>query len=49
VGGADLEVIASHRGALFDIPAWAEDMGHLLVELCEDGNEFHLVIQNGDG
>ena len=43
--GQTLEVIASDRGALSDIPAWAKDMGHALKEQFEEGSEFHFVLE----
>ncbi len=43
--GQTLEVIASDRGALSDIPAWAKDMGHALKEQFEESNEFHFVLE----
>ena len=43
--GQTLEVIATDRGALSDIPAWAKDMGHSLKEQFEEDSEFHFVIQ----
>ncbi|HEY5684347.1 MAG TPA: sulfurtransferase TusA family protein [Acidimicrobiia bacterium] len=43
--GQTLEVIASDRGALSDIPAWAKDMGHALKEQFEEPDEFHFVLE----
>ncbi|HSF86293.1 MAG TPA: sulfurtransferase TusA family protein [Acidimicrobiia bacterium] len=43
--GQTLEVIATDRGALSDIPAWTRDMGHSLKEEFEADSEFHFVIQ----
>jgi tRNA 2-thiouridine synthesizing protein A len=43
--GQTLEVIATDRGALSDIPAWTRDMGHSLKEEFEADDEFHFVIQ----
>lgn len=43
--GQTLEVIATDRGALSDIPAWTKDMGHSLKEEFETSSEFHFVIQ----
>lgn len=43
--GQTLELIASDRGALSDIPAWASDMGHSLKEQFEQGDEFHFVLE----
>ncbi len=43
--GQTLEVIATDRGALSDIPAWAKDMGHALKEEFQADEEYHFVIQ----
>jgi tRNA 2-thiouridine synthesizing protein A len=43
--GQTVEVIATDRGALSDIPAWAKDMGHALKEQFEADNEFHFIVQ----
>lgn len=44
--GQTMEVIATDRGALSDIPSWASDMGHSLKEQFEDpGPEFHFIVQ----
>ena len=46
--GETLEVIATDRGSLSDIPAWAGDMGHSLKEQFEEaGPEFHFIVQKG--
>lgn len=45
--GQTLEVIATDRGALSDIPAWAKDMGHSVADQFESDSEFHFVIQKG--
>jgi tRNA 2-thiouridine synthesizing protein A len=42
--GQTLEVIATDRGALSDIPSWAKDMGHALKEQFEADNAFHFVL-----
>jgi len=42
-----IEVIASDRGALSDVPAWAKDMGHALKEQLEDNAEYHFVVEKG--
>ncbi len=42
--GQTLEVLASDRGALSDIPAWAKDMGHTLKEQFEESDVFHFVL-----
>jgi tRNA 2-thiouridine synthesizing protein A len=43
--GQTLEVIATDRGALSDIPAWTKDMGHTLAEEYETDSEYHFVIR----
>jgi len=45
--GQTLEVIASDRGALSDIPAWAKDMGHALKEQFEENEEYHFIVEKG--
>lgn len=42
--GQTVEVIATDRGALSDIPAWAKDMGHTITDQSEIDGEFHFVI-----
>lgn len=43
--GQTIEVIATDRGALSDIPAWAKDMGHALKEQFEESNSYHFVLE----
>lgn len=43
--GQTVELIATDRGSLSDIPAWAKDMGHSLKEQFETGDEFHYVLE----
>lgn len=43
--GQTVELIATDRGALSDIPAWAKDMGHSLKEQFADGDELHFVVE----
>jgi tRNA 2-thiouridine synthesizing protein A len=43
--GQTIEIIATDRGALSDIPAWAKDMGHSLKEQFESEDEFHFIIE----
>ena len=45
--GQTVEVIASDKGALSDIPAWAGDMGHNLKEQFEENDEYHFVVEKG--
>ena len=43
--GQTIELVATDRGALSDIPAWTKDMGHSLKEKFEEGGEFHFVVE----
>ncbi|MBT8198069.1 MAG: sulfurtransferase TusA family protein [Acidimicrobiia bacterium] len=43
--GDTIELIATDRGALSDIPAWAKDMGHSLKEQFEADGEYHFVVE----
>ena len=45
--GQTVEVIASDKGALSDIPAWAGDMGHTLKEQFEQADNYHFVVEKG--
>jgi TusA-related sulfurtransferase len=42
--GQTLELVATDRGSLSDIPAWAKDVGHTLKEQFEQDGEFHFVV-----
>ncbi len=43
--GQTLELIATDRGSLSDIPAWTKDMGHALKEQFEEAGEYHFLIE----
>jgi len=43
--GQTVELIATDRGALSDIPAWVNDMGHSLKEQFEEDSELHFVLE----
>ena len=43
--GQTLELVATDRGSLSDIPAWAKDVGHTIKEQFEEGGEFHFVVE----
>lgn len=45
--GKQIELVATDEAANADVPAWASDMGHLLVETFEEGDELHFVIEKG--
>lgn len=42
--GQTVEVVATDRGALSDIPSWARDMGHALKEQFEADDAYHFVL-----
>ncbi len=43
--GQTVELVASDRGSLSDIPAWAADMGHSIKEQFESDGEYHFIIE----
>lgn len=43
--GQSVELIATDRGAVSDIPAWASDMGHSIKEQFETDSEYHFVVE----
>ncbi|MBT8250626.1 MAG: sulfurtransferase TusA family protein [Acidimicrobiia bacterium] len=45
--GQTLAIVATDRGALSDIPAWAGDMGHSVKEQFDQNNEYHFVLEKG--
>lgn len=42
-----IEGIASDRGALLAVPAWATDIGRALKEQFEKNAEYHFVVEKG--
>lgn len=46
--GQVLKVLATDRGALSDIPAWAEDTGNELLSSGTDGDTLVFVIRKTD-
>jgi tRNA 2-thiouridine synthesizing protein A len=42
-----LEVVATDRGVLNDIPAWCRINGHRVLETRQSGNEITIVIEVG--
>ncbi len=44
-----LQVLATDRGSLSDIPAWVEANGHELLSSQEDGSTLVFHIRKGDG
>ena len=45
--GQVLEVISTDRGSLTDMPAWAADTGHTLIEQREEGDRYVFLIEKG--
>jgi tRNA 2-thiouridine synthesizing protein A len=43
--GQTVELVATDRGALSDIPAWTKDMGHSLKEEFESQGEYHFIVE----
>ena len=47
--GDVLKVIATDRGSIADIPAWAGSTGNEMVEWHEDGDTFVFLVRKGEG
>jgi tRNA 2-thiouridine synthesizing protein A len=47
VPGGIMKVLATDRGALADIPAWASDTGNELLRWHEDGDHIVFYIRRG--
>lgn len=45
--GDVLEVIATDRGSLTDIPSWADTLGHTLLDARQESGRFVYLIQKG--
>ena len=45
--GQVLRIIATDRGSLADIPAWAEDTGNELLEAREASGKFEFLVRKG--
>jgi TusA-related sulfurtransferase len=43
--GETIEVVTTDRVAHVDIPAWASDMGHLILDTFEQDGEIHFIIE----
>lgn len=46
--GQVLTVLATDKGALSDIPAWAEDAGHEVLSTATDDGTLVFHIRKGD-
>ncbi len=45
--GQVLKIMATDRGSIADIPAWARDTGNELVESHEEGDVFVFFVRKG--
>ena len=46
--GQLLKVLATDKGALSDIPAWAESNGHAVVSQGQEGADLAFLIRIGE-
>jgi TusA-related sulfurtransferase len=46
--GEVLEVVATDRGSIVDLPAWAGDTGNELLGWREDGKDIVFVFRKGE-
>ena len=45
--GQVLKIVATDRGALADIPAWADDTGNELLHTEDDGAKLVFLVRKG--
>lgn len=46
--GELIELRATDKGSLTDIPAWAEETGHELVRTSQEAGVFTFLVRKGD-
>jgi tRNA 2-thiouridine synthesizing protein A len=46
--GQVLRLVATDRGSVADIPAWAESTGNELLEWHEEGDTFVFLLRKGE-
>jgi TusA-related sulfurtransferase len=46
--GQILKILATDRGAIADMPAWAEDSGNELLQWSEEGGAFVFYVKKGE-
>ncbi len=46
--GGVLRILATDKGACVDIPVWAEDIGHEVLDSGEQDGAFYFVIRKGE-
>jgi TusA-related sulfurtransferase len=47
--GRVVKVLATDRGALSDVPAWARDTGNEMLDWRDDGDHLVFYIRRGTG
>ena len=47
--GQVLKILATDRGSIADMPAWAEDTGNELVEWHEESDHLVYFVRKGEG
>ena len=45
--GQVLKIVATDRGSVADIPAWAEDTGNELLQSTTDGGRYVFLVRKG--
>jgi tRNA 2-thiouridine synthesizing protein A len=45
--GQVLKIVATDRGSLADVPAWAEDTGNELLQSQTDGERYIFLVRKG--
>ena len=43
--GDELEVLSSDAGSAKDIPEWIHKVGHELLDVCRDGDVWHVRVR----
>lgn len=46
--GAVLKILATDRGSVADVPAWAGDGGHELLSATEEDGVFVYLVRRGE-
>ena len=45
--GDTLEILATDRGAISDVPSWCETTGHQLLDKGEEDGVFRFLVRKG--
>lgn len=46
--GDVVDLLSSDEGSLRDIPKWIEKAGHKLIEIKDEGDFRHFVVEKGE-